>query len=153
MPLSAAVTSIVFSRGLGQAWLGAIAPQEIDKLFRRFAWSGLDARALFRVLARASEPEEAAVSEPWWDELNALQNALRSDPDRALQPYVDEGSDAEQLPFQDLWLPVVDEAVARLRASLSDLQTRAFNDCVFQALGQSLLSRLSNGPCAANTYA
>ena len=58
-------------QGLGQAWLDAIAPQEDDKLSRRFAWSGLDAGTLRRVLARASEPEEAAVSEPWWDELKA----------------------------------------------------------------------------------
>ena len=131
-----------FQQGLGQAWLDAIAPQEDDKLTRRFAWSGLDAGTLRRVLARASEPEEAAVSEPWWDELKALQSALRSEPDRALQPYANQDSDAQQLPFQDLWLPVVDDAVARLRASLSDLQTRSFNDSVFQALGQSLLSRL-----------
>lgn len=53
-----------FQQGLGQAWLDSIAPQEIDKLSRRFAWSGLDARALFRVLARASEPEEAAFLSP-----------------------------------------------------------------------------------------
>ena len=31
-----------FQQGLGQAWLDAIAPQEDDKLSRRFAWSGLD---------------------------------------------------------------------------------------------------------------
>lgn len=133
-----------FQQGLGQAWLDAIAPQEDDKLSRRFAWSGLDAETLRRVLARASTPEQAVVSEPWWDELKALQSALRSDPDRALQPQVDEGSDAEQLPFQDLWMTVVDEAVARLRDSLSDLQTRSINDDSFQALGQSLLSRLCN---------
>ena len=66
------------------------------------------------------------LSEPWWDELKALQNALRSDPDRALRPYVAEDSDEQQLPFADLWLPVVDDAVARLRDSLSDLQTRSF---------------------------
>ena len=129
-------------QGLGQTWLDAIAPQESDKLTRRFAWSGLDAGTLRRVLARASEPEEAAVSEPWWDELKALQSALRSEPDRALQPYANQDSDAQQLPFQDLWLPVVDDAVARLRANLSDLQTRSFNDGAFLALGQSLLSRL-----------
>ena len=131
-----------FQQGLGQAWLDAIAPLEDDKLTRRFAWSGLDAGTLRRVLARLSEPEEAAVSEPWWDELKALQSALRSDPDRALQPHANQDSDAQQLPFQDLWLPVVDDAVARLRASLSDLQTRSFNDGAFLALGQSLLSRL-----------
>ena len=44
-------------QGLGQAWLDAIAPQEDDKLSRRFAWSGLDAGTLRRVLARAPEPE------------------------------------------------------------------------------------------------
>ena len=131
-----------FQQGLGQAWLDAIAPQEDDKLSRRFAWSGLDAETVRRVLARASTPEQAVVSEPWGDELNALQSALRSDPDCALHPYVAEASEAKQLPFQDLWLPVVDDAVARLRDSLSDLQTRSFNDGAFQALGQSLLSRL-----------
>ena len=131
-----------FQQGLGQTWLDAIAPQEDHKLSRRFAWSGLDADTLLRVLARASKPEQAADIEPWWDELKALQTALRSDPDRALHPYVAEDSDAQQLPFQDLWLPVVDDAVARLRDSLSDLQTRSFNDGAFQALGQSLLSRL-----------
>ena len=68
------------------------------------------------------------VSEPWWDELKALQHALRSDPDRALHPYVAEDSDASSsFRLQDLWLPVVDDAVARLRDSLSDLQTRSFN--------------------------
>ncbi|WP_186480876.1 type 2 lanthipeptide synthetase LanM family protein [Synechococcus sp. NOUM97013] len=133
-----------FQQGLGQAWLDAIAPQESDKLARRFAWSGLDAETLRRVLARASNPEEAAISEPWWDELKALQHALRSDPDRALHPYVAEDSDKQKLPFADLWLPVVDDAVARLRDSLSDSQTRSFTDDVFQALGQSLLSRLSS---------
>ena len=131
-----------FQQGLGQTWLDAIAPQESDKLARRFAWSGLDAETLLRVLARASKPEEAAISEPWWDELKALQHALRSDPDRALDPYLAEDSDEQQLPFRDLWLPVVDDAVARLRDSLSDLQTRSFTDDAFQALGQSLLSRL-----------
>ena len=131
-----------FQQGLGQTWLDAIAPQEDHKLSRRFAWSGLDADTLLRVLARASKPEQAADIEPWWDELKALQTALRSDPDRALHPYVAEDSDAQQLPFQDLWLPVVDDAVARLRDSLSDLQTRSFDDGAFQALGQSLLSRL-----------
>ena len=40
-----------FQRGLGQAWLEAISPQESDKLSRRFAWSGLDAGTLRRVLA------------------------------------------------------------------------------------------------------
>ena len=50
-----------FQQGLGQTWLDAIAPQESDKLARRFAWSGLDAETLRRVLARASKPEEAAV--------------------------------------------------------------------------------------------
>ena len=131
-----------FQQGLGQAWLDAIAPQENDKLSRRFAWSGLDVHTLLRVLERASKPEQAVGTEPWWDELRALQNALRSNPDRALQPFVDEVSDAKQLPFRDLWLPVVDDAVARLRNSLADLKTRSFNDGVFQALGQSLLNRL-----------
>ena len=50
-----------FQQGLGQAWLDAIAPQEDDKLSRRFAWSGLDADTVRRVLVRASKPEEAAV--------------------------------------------------------------------------------------------
>lgn len=131
-----------FQQGLGQTWLDSIAPQENDKLARRFAWSGLDADTLRRVLARAAKPDEADVSEPWWNELKALQNALRSDPDRALLPYVTENSDEPQLPFADLWLPVVDDAVARLSESLSDLQTRSFQDSAFQALGQSLLSRL-----------
>ncbi len=133
-----------FQQGLGQAWLDAIAPQEHDKLSRRFAWSGLDVDTLNRVLARASEPEKASGTEPWWDELTALQCALRSEPERALQPYIDEDSDAEvqQLPFCDLWLPAVDDAVARLRESLTDLQTRSFDDGAFQTLGQSLLSRL-----------
>ena len=133
-----------FQQGLGQAWLDAIAPQENEKLSRRFAWSGLDAHTLFRVLARASEPEDATVSEPWQKELKALQSALRSDPDRDLQPYVDKDSDAQQLPFQDIWLPFVDDAVARLCDSLTDVQTRSCEDTAFQALGQSLLSRLCN---------
>ena len=37
-------------QGLGEAWLEAIAPQEPEKLERRFAWSGLDRDALCRVL-------------------------------------------------------------------------------------------------------
>ena len=129
-------------QGLGQAWLDAIAPQEDKKLSRRFAWSGLDVDSLRRVLAHCSKPAHPPVSESWCDELKALQAALRSDPDRALLSYTGDNFEKQQLPFQDLWLPVIDDALARLRDSLSDLQTRSVSDSAFWALGQSLLRRL-----------
>ena len=131
-----------FQKGLGEAWIDAIAPQETNKLSRRFTWSGLDADSLCRVLARASNTQQLAVSEPWWFELKALQAAMRSDPDRALLPYIDENWKGQQLPFSDLWLTVVEHALDRLRRSLSDIQTRTFSDSAFGALGQSLLRRL-----------
>ena len=126
-----------FQQGLGQAWLDAIAPQENDKLSRRFAWSGLDVATLRRVLARASEPEEAAVSEPWWDELKALQSALRSDPDRALQPWPLRTQMHSSFHFKTSG-SCCRRCCGKAARQLSDLQTRSFNDGVFLALGQSL---------------
>ena len=132
-------------QGLSDAWLEAIAPQESEKLERRFAWSGLDRQALRRVLDQVVQPQELFCSENWFQELALLQAALRSDAERQLQPYVAEVSEAnpDQLPFSDLWLPAVDVFVDRLRSSLVDLQHRSIDDRVYLSLGRSLLTRLS----------
>ncbi|WP_082823450.1 MULTISPECIES: type 2 lanthipeptide synthetase LanM family protein [unclassified Synechococcus] len=132
--------------GLGEAWLDAIAPQEREKLERRFAWAGLDRPALYRVLDQLEQPNESSSTETWFQELTFLQAALRSDAERELEPYVAEVSEEnpDQLPFRDLWIPAVDAFVARLRSSLDDLQDRSINDQVYRSLGQSLLTRLSN---------
>ncbi|WP_114994184.1 type 2 lanthipeptide synthetase LanM family protein [Synechococcus sp. UW179A] len=132
--------------GLGEAWLEAIAPQELEKLERRFAWSGLDREALYRVLDQLEQPDEPSRTEIWFQELTFLQEALRSDPERELEPYVEEVSEAnpDQLPFSDLWLPAVEAFVARLRSNLVDLQHRSIDDQVYRSLGRSLLTRLSS---------
>ncbi len=132
--------------GLGKSWLEAIAPQESHKLERRFAWSGLGSEELQRVFKQLALPPDTSAPAPWVEELEALQASLRSDYDRELKPYIDDGSDAHsvQLPFSDLWLPAVDAAVARLRKRLTDLDQRPIEDAVFDTLGQMLLSRLSS---------
>ena len=132
-------------QGLGDAWLEAIAPQESEKLERRFAWSGLDGQALCRVLDQLEQPNEPSSTEIWFQELAFLQAALRADAERELEPYVAEVSEAnpDQLPFSDLWLPAVDAFVARLRSGLVDLQHRSIDDQVYRSLGRSLLTRLS----------
>ena len=132
--------------GLGDAWLDAIAPQEYEKLERRFAWSGLDRKALCRVLDQLDQPIESSSSELWFQELTFLQAALCSDAERELDPYVAEVSEEnpDQLPFSDLWLPAVDAFVARLRSCLVDLQHRSIDDQVYHSLGRSLLIRLTN---------
>ncbi len=131
--------------GLGDAWLEAIAPQEAEKIERRFAWSGLDRQALGRVLDQLEQPIASPISESWYQELSLLQEALRSDVERELEAYVAEVSEAnpDQLPFSDLWLPAVDVFVDRLRSSLVDLQHRSIDDRVYLSLGRSLLTRLS----------
>ena len=132
-------------RGLGDAWLEAIAPQEPEKLERRFAWSQLDRQALCRVLDQLEQSIGPSSTEGWFQELSFLQAALRKDAERELEPYVGEVSEADpdQLPFSDLWLPAVDAFVARLRSCLIDLQHRSIDDQVYRSLGRSLLIRLS----------
>ena len=131
-------------KGLGDSWLEAVAPQESDKLQRRFRWSGLDVESLANVLAQLHLPLENSGSERWIEELGLLRAALQSDCDRELEPFLEEVSEANphQLPFSDLWLPAVDAAVMRLRASLVDLCNRRIDDEVFASLGRSLLTRL-----------
>ena len=133
-------------QGLGEAWLEAIAPQEPEKLERRFAWSGLDREALCRVIDQLEQPDEALSKEIWCQELTFLQEALRSHAERELEPYVAEVSEAnpDQLPFSDLWLPAVDAFVARLCSHVVDLQHRSIDDQVYRSLGRSLLIRLTN---------
>lgn len=131
--------------GLGDAWIQAVAPQENKKLGRRFAWAGLDNQALDRVLDQLDQPTEDLNSESWVKDLQLLQEALKSDPERELETYVAEVSDAhpDQLPFSDLWQPAVDTFIARLRSSLIDLQHRCIDQQVYLSLGRSLLTRLS----------
>ena len=131
-------------KGLWDAWLEAVAPQESHKLQRRFTWSDLDAESLSRVLDRLNQTGENCVCESWSEELGRLQAALQSDCDRELLPYIEVGSEPNpnQLPFIDLWLPAVDVAVDRLRASLVDLHRRSVHDEVYLSLGRSLLTRL-----------
>lgn len=133
-------------KGLGDAWMEAVAPQESNKLQRRFAWSGLDAESLYRVLDQVKQPINNHGAENWIRELSLLRVALQSDCDRELEPYIADVSEdnPNQLPFRDLWLPAVDAAVSRLRESLVDLRHRSIEDEVFQTLGRSLLTRLCN---------
>ena len=131
-------------KGLGDRWLEAVAPQESEKLQRRFAWSGLDSESLFRLLDQLNQPIEYGGGESWIQELTLLRGALQRDCDRELDPYIADVSDANpnQLPFSDLWIPAVDAAVVRLRSNLVDLGNRSIDDEVFCSLGRSLLSRL-----------
>jgi hypothetical protein len=105
-------------QGLGTHWLDAVAPDDPEKLQRRFVWDGIDLEAMTEVLddARAGaitdEPAGPKPLDPDWDEgLRLIREALSQHWDFPLLPYVAD-SPERQLPFVDLWLPAIVAAIS-----------------------------------------
>jgi type 2 lantibiotic biosynthesis protein LanM len=130
----------------------AISPEEPENLPRRFAWDCIDLNALAETLHPTTDngPIDAKgdqfLQEPnWVAGLHLVRNALRHGWDLPLQPYKAEPAESfeQQLPFVELWLPVIEAAIRRLKELLPpELCPRPIAPEVYQDLGSALLGRL-----------
>ena len=122
------------------AWVNAVAPDRAINWQKRLQWSGNTVDdAAWAVNPPASSIPDAPS---WLSQLEALQQACR---DRAPSPLCDDAApnDGPPLPFEELWQPVGDWALHRLRSALPAAMLGGVTPQALRSLRHDLVARLS----------
>ena len=128
------------SRALA-AWRRSVAEHEPEQWVRRLSWDGLDERLAGIAVGRCLKAP--AHSPAWTSTIRGLRSAMTSRSLAQVQPSAAPAGAREAVAFQEIWHPVVDWALERLRSSLGALAAEQLRSAAWESVGHALLRRLS----------
>jgi type 2 lantibiotic biosynthesis protein LanM len=133
----------LWPKAMQNAWLKALTRDDHSKLVRRLKWDNLDAKAILDWSeGKESDAEDgnAYVDSGWHPFLRDLQRDIKTSWDIPLLPH---GS-MPQIPFVDIWLPVLNWSREILAEHVNVLETDpGVDDSAYIDLGYGLIKRLS----------